>query len=594
LISVAPRAPELEKYELIEEIGHGGMATVYRARDRRLGREVAVKLIHPHLRESAEVAARFVSEARAVAKLRHPNIVEVYDISDANEAERYLVVELIRGTTLRQLLKEHGRLPVEVAVAITLEIAAALNHAHVEGVIHRDIKPENVLVRMPFQEPGGERHSASVKLTDFGIAKLLDVQGITSTGQVLGSPAHMAPEQIEGAEVDGRADVFGLGVLLYECWVGSLPFSGKNPAQVLRAVLEGVYSPAERERPEIGSRYGRILARALAKDANDRFASISAFANALGDELKELEIASSIQELDDFLSTPSEYVARTGEVLVPRLLDAGDRARRKNNVTMASAHFNRALSYRPADKELLARVSGLARRRHLMGVARWGGVGLLLILVTSVVGFQLRSQKRAGEAVAAKPQTSAIAAQQPQPPTPAGQEVDDETDKGSAVSKKNLAKIAAKKAEPRKVEVGITGAMGGSLRIDGEAKEWFGVQHELEPGEHVFEFVPPNDTCCVPQRLNVLIKEGADVQRVVGNIAFRDAILRANGDKEADVTCAEIFSGTLHIPGERSIPMSSATVSGHCTILPRGPEGALPQREAVVLQAGQTTVLSWP
>src|SRR5450432_1069164 len=123
LTALSGRSPELEKYELIAEIGHGGMATVYRARDRRLGREVAVKVIHHHLRENKEVAARFVSEARAVAKVKHPNIVEVYDVSDADESERYLVQELVRGTTLRQLISERGHLPAEVAAAIAVEIA---------------------------------------------------------------------------------------------------------------------------------------------------------------------------------------------------------------------------------------------------------------------------------------------------------------------------------------------------------------------------------------------------------------------------------------------------------------------------------------
>ncbi|HEX7452580.1 MAG TPA: serine/threonine-protein kinase, partial [Polyangiaceae bacterium] len=191
------------------------MATVYRARDRRLGREVAVKVIHHHLRENKEVAARFVSEARAVAKVKHPNIVEVYDVSDADEPERYLVQELVRGTTLRQLIAQHGHLPAEVAAAIAIEVASALEHAHGLGVIHRDVKPENVLLEMPTEAQSGAEAALvpRVKITDFGIAKLLDAQGVTSTGQVLGSPAHMAPEQIEGGDVSARSDVFGLGVL---------------------------------------------------------------------------------------------------------------------------------------------------------------------------------------------------------------------------------------------------------------------------------------------------------------------------------------------------------------------------------------------
>src|SRR5579883_2640916 len=278
------RLPQLAKYEVVDAIGHGGMATVYRARDRRLGREVAVKVIHPHLRDSREVVSRFNTEAKAVAKLRHPNIVEVFDVSEADEAEQYLVVELLRGTTLRKLLQTHGAMPPEIAAAVAMELLGALAHAHAAGVVHRDIKPENVLVEHRGPSSGGEDKNtpppdggrAVVKLTDFGIAKLLDAQGVTSTGQVLGSPAHMAPEQIEGGDVDPRADVFGLGVLLYECMVGHLPFEGNNPAQVLRRVLEGSYPAPDRERPTVGGRWARIIAEALAKDPAERIASAAA------------------------------------------------------------------------------------------------------------------------------------------------------------------------------------------------------------------------------------------------------------------------------------------------------------------------------
>src|SRR3984957_558765 len=243
-VAARNRLPALAKYEVLEEIGHGGMATVYRAHDPRLGRDVAAKVIHPHLRDSAEAKHRFHVEAKAVAKLRHPNIVEVYDVSSEGEPEQYLVVELVRGSTLRKVL-ERGAIPPEVAAALGVELLSALAHAHSAGVVHRDIKPENVMIehRAPREPSDGASAQPGdrvpVKLTDFGIAKLLDAQGVTSTGQVLGSPAHMAPEQIEGGEVDARADVFGMGVLLYECMVGHLPFEGNNPAQVLRRVLDG-------------------------------------------------------------------------------------------------------------------------------------------------------------------------------------------------------------------------------------------------------------------------------------------------------------------------------------------------------------------
>lgn len=594
MASVAERLPELAKYELLEEIGHGGMATVYRARDRRLGREVAVKLIHPHLRQNPEVASRFISEARAVAKLRHPNIVEVYDVSDSVESERYLVVELIRGVTLRQLLSEHKRLPVEIAVAITLELCAALEHAHTEGVIHRDIKPENVLVEL---HPGAAG-TARIMLTDFGIAKLLDAQGITSTGQVLGSPAHMAPEQIEGAAVDARADVFGLGVLLYECLVGHLPFDGKNPAQVLRAVLEGTFISPEKERPEVGSRFAVHVARSLSRDVDKRFESVPAFAAALRGELETLQFTSSLDEVARFLKDPAGYEQLVVQRVVPRLIEAGEHARSQRRIAEAAAHFNRALAYSPRDPELLARVSGLERRKLWYAGARWalaaGCVALAAFLVVTQVSAYWASVNPRLVNSEVRPEPAPVPAKR-EPPAPPPPEEEPPVKQATRLPKL-LPRLGVKPVTPgppRQVIVRITGAMGGSLKIDGQPKEWFGAEHQLDPGEHVFEFIPPDDSCCVPQTRRVLIKEGEGVQQVVGHLAFRDATLASSDASGLDVRCPTLFAGSLRTPGELGIPMARASVSGSCTVTPPG-EGSVPVKKVVTLRAGQTTQLSWP
>jgi serine/threonine-protein kinase len=592
LAGIAERAPQLGKYELLEEIGHGGMATVYRARDRRLGREVAIKLIHPHLRQNTEVASRFISEARTVAKLRHPNIVEVYDVSDNSETERYLVVELVRGVTLRQLLSQHQRLPVEVAVAVALELAQALEHAHAEGVIHRDIKPENVLVELQRNADGPA--TVRVMLTDFGIAKLLDAQGITSTGQVLGSPAHMAPEQIEGSAVDVRADVFGLGVLLYECLVGHLPFDGKNPAQVLKAVLDGTFLPADKERPEVGARYAAVVSKSLSRDMERRHESVAAFAKALRSEMKPLGFDSVLDEVAQLLENSERYLADYPQRIAQRLSLAGELARKNRQMAVAAQHFNRALAYRPGDPELLARVTGLRRYRQVRRAAR---MVILVVGVTGaavMVGWQLLTLKQA----LFTPVTQSTRSEPPQVPrrdpsrlaTPAAEAVPN-----TVRSPKLLPRLkpAQKKLAPRRVAVRITGAMGGSLKIDGQAKEWFGVQHELEPGEHLFEFVPPDDTCCVAQAQRVLIKEGDGLQQVVGHLAFRDAVLLASSELALEVRCPTLFAGALRTPGEISVPMAGGSVTGNCNVTPLS-EGSVPVKKAVTLRAGQTTLLPWP
>jgi serine/threonine-protein kinase len=409
--------PRIVKYDLLAELGRGGMATVYRALDRRLGREVAIKVIHPHLRDSREVAARFETEARAVAKLRHPNIVEVYDVSDAGEEELYLVVELLAGTTLRTILQRRAVLPPEIAAALGMELLGALAHAHAGGVIHRDIKPENVLVEL--RPPRTDDASGSdvvgsravVKLTDFGIAKLLDAQGITSTGQVLGSPAHMAPEQIEGAEVDGRADIFAVGVLLYECMVGNLPFDGNNPAQVLRRVLEASYREAQSARPSVGSRWSAILARALARKPEDRFSHATEMREALSSELSRLGIASPRSELEAWLADPEAYEQSLKTSLRGTLCALGTSATVSRDYLGAAADFNRALALFPADPQLLRIVARMNRSRARARALRRASSGALaMTIVVGATAGIVRLWKRAHMATHDAPTTDTASA----------------------------------------------------------------------------------------------------------------------------------------------------------------------------------------
>ena len=391
--SAKSRFPELAKYEVLEEVGHGGMATVYRARDRRLGREVALKVIHPHLRDSREVVSRFNAEARAVAKLRHPNIVEVFDVSEEGEAEQYLVAELLRGTTLRKLLQQHGAMPPEVAAAFALELLAAVAHANESGVVHRDIKPENVLIEhRPVRASAGDAAGSSgerviVKLTDFGIAKLLDAQGVTSTGQVLGSPAHMAPEQIEGGDVDARADVFGIGVLLYECMVGHLPFEGNNPAQVLRRVLEGTYPPAQSARAIVGSRWSALLDRALAHAPDDRFGTAAAMREAVAAELARLSVVEPRDQVSAWLDDTAAYEAAHARVMIGRLVVLAGDARKAGDSIGAAGDYNRALAHDPDDPQLLRIVAGMNRADARARVLRRGGGVVLLMVGLGALAF---------------------------------------------------------------------------------------------------------------------------------------------------------------------------------------------------------------
>ncbi|MDP9035480.1 MAG: serine/threonine protein kinase [Myxococcota bacterium] len=404
--------PDLAKYDIVEEIGRGGMATVYRAVDKRLGREVAVKVIHPHLRDSREVVSRFNNEARAVAKLRHPNIVEVFDVSEEDEPEQYLVAELVRGTTLRRLLQEHRVIPPEAASALVVELLGALAHAHASGVVHRDVKPENVLIdrkrpvapsAVNYPPSGSTGDQAVVKLADFGIAKLLDTQSVTSTGQVLGSPAHMAPEQIEGGDVDARADVFGVGVLLYECMVGHLPFEGTNPAQVLRRVLEGNYADAASERATIGSQWAALIARALARRPDDRFPDATAMRDALLAELARLTITSPRRELESWLDAPQAYETAYPPRMIETLCALGGAERKRAEILIAAADYNRALAFAPNDPQLCRIVVGMNRAEARARFARHAVLALVLMLGLGVVAYGMGRLVRSKGASAVAP-----------------------------------------------------------------------------------------------------------------------------------------------------------------------------------------------
>jgi serine/threonine-protein kinase len=318
----------------------------------------------------------------------------VYDVSSEEDPERYLVVELIRGTTLRKVLVEHGHLPAEIGAAIGIQVARGLNHAHRQGVVHRDVKPENVLIASEVGDKGRRKEGSPnvrVKITDFGIAKLLDAQGVTSTGQVLGSPAHMAPEQIEGGDVSARADVFGLGVLLYECMVGSLPFDGKNPAQVLRRVLDGSFTPPERARPTVGAGWSRIVERALAHKPEDRYPSADDLADALEGELSLLGFPDAAAELEAYLDDTQGYEEGYTARIVASLTELGREARQRQEMQRAAGLFNRALAFRPDNTQLLAEVAGLARRQRFRRTLRTGAMvtgGVLVILFAGMLGFQ--------------------------------------------------------------------------------------------------------------------------------------------------------------------------------------------------------------
>ncbi len=252
-----------ERYELEELVGTGGMSSVYRAHDRLLERDVALKVLHPQFTADTDYVERFRREARSVARLSHPNIVTVIDRGE-QDGRQFIVFEYVRGENLKTLLQRVGPLPQEEAVRLALQIARALGFAHDNGLVHRDVKPQNVLLNGDGQ----------AKVTDFGIARSLDVGGLTQTGTVMGTSDYIAPEQARGSQVDAQSDIYSLGTVLYELLTGEVPFPGDNfVAVALRHINEPPPSVRER-RPDVSPRLDAVIRRAMAKDPRDRFRSM--------------------------------------------------------------------------------------------------------------------------------------------------------------------------------------------------------------------------------------------------------------------------------------------------------------------------------
>lgn len=297
---------ELGRYLILAPLGAGGMGEVYEAEDIKLGRKLALKLLPPHFSDDAERKRRFEREARAASALNHPNIITIYGLETA-DGHDFIVSELIEGKTLRKLITE-GVLDQADAVAIALQIAEALDAAHSVGVVHRDIKPANVMIR-----PDG-----LVKVLDFGLAKLdpkndsgdfSQTRDLTGDGRVMGTVNYMSPEQALGQSLDGRSDLFSLGVCLYEMLAGEPPFAGTTDAAVYDAILnKNPPSVADLNR-DISPRLGRIVARALEKKPDDRFATAAVMRDELRSVGEPIGVFASVAEKAGKFARPALFAA---------------------------------------------------------------------------------------------------------------------------------------------------------------------------------------------------------------------------------------------------------------------------------------------
>jgi len=290
------------RYRLDARIGSGGMSTVYRAFDRTLERTVAIKVMNREIAQDSDQLERFRREARAVAQLNHPHVVGVIDAGE-EDGRPFIVFEHVEGETLKRHIRERGRLPIGESVAYAIEIARALGVAHAHHIVHRDVKPQNVLIG-----PDGR-----ARVTDFGIARTLDEDGLTADGRVLGTTDYVAPEQAVGHDVTGRSDLYSLGIVLYEMLTGEVPYRGDNQVAVAMAHVREPMPDVRASRPEVSAALAAVLDRATAKEPGDR----------------HRDAAELVAELEDVLALEASRAGEaTGEATAV-LRTLPERARRR-------------------------------------------------------------------------------------------------------------------------------------------------------------------------------------------------------------------------------------------------------------------------
>jgi serine/threonine-protein kinase len=541
----------LGRYRLDEQVGQGGMAVVWRAFDTKLRRTVAVKVLHAHLNAREEIRRRFDREAHAVARLHHPFILDVYDFS---AEPSYLVTEFIRGHTLRVFAEAHPCDPPELAAACLVPIAEALEHAHKAGVVHRDLKPENVMVR----------DDGVIKLTDFGIAALLDPdEKFTVTGSILGSPAHLAPETIEGKPTDPRADLFSFGTILYWLSCGALPYQAPSPAALLRNILEGKRKDPRMVRPSVSDGQAKIIERCMENDPDKRYQTAGEVKRDLLLLLADAGIDEPLLEVAAFVKAPEAHSAQVRQRLVQRSLERGDAQLRERKTTAALASFGRALALEPGNAVAQGQVERIRRRERLIRYGQRGLIAAVALAVASAGTTQVyaevqrvRAREAAAAALAASlaaaspraavplaSQNPAAAAQAsgPQPQQPPPQAGAEPRSQRRSLPKP-VAHAEAAKPRVEAIAVDLHPHLPSRVELDGEDLGTEQIFHRsLTPGMHQ---VVVHNPCCADSVQNIPIVPNKQMYQLEFGQPRAAHVVIANAPPDARILIDGNFVGT--------------------------------------------------
>jgi serine/threonine protein kinase len=326
----------IDKYEVIRKLGEGGMATVYHARHLTLQRDVALKVMHPHLSSSELNRDRFAREARTIERLNHKAILKILDYSGVEGGNCYIVTELIDGLTLKEVLENEVSLPSELVASIAIHLTEALCYAHSFGIVHRDLKPENVMIRRDGQ----------IKLMDFGIARILDEVHLTMTGNLVGSPAYMSPEQAQEKELNEASDWFSFGTLLFHLATGHLPYQGSNPSIVLKNIIDGERLSFLDICPEASIKLGQLIDKLHQPNIEVRLKDKDLIIEDLKRVFEEVNLSHQDNrwQIQSWLSAPKDYESKLKVHVIDALHNKGKEALEMGSHFEALQYLSRLLS----------------------------------------------------------------------------------------------------------------------------------------------------------------------------------------------------------------------------------------------------------
>jgi eukaryotic-like serine/threonine-protein kinase len=375
----------LGQYEIIEELGKGGMATVYRAFHPPMERFVAVKVIHRAMATDAAGLERFKLEAKLIATLEHPHLLPVYDYAAAGDLP-YIVMRYLEGSTLKDVIDSHIRLPINEIVFLMRQIASAVDYAHRRNIIHRDIKPSNIMID----------HDGNAYLTDFGIARIMNQKGVTQTGFTVGTPGYMSPEQGMGRDdIDSRTDIYALGVMVYEMATGEAPYSGNTPMAVMWSHIQDPIPSAKNVHPELPEDFDEIIEKALAKDPKERFATAGEFAAALSKLVAREAIAEQPKRLQTIASEAIRQIqSKRDESRIQELIHEFEGTRSSGMQSLSQVAKKATMEDKPTevDSEPVLPDAMLGRRRTSRLV--WAFVAAIIVIAMVAVGFVVNQNQQ--------------------------------------------------------------------------------------------------------------------------------------------------------------------------------------------------------